>query len=63
MIHSMPRAVSLPPEEQPVTITIRVPRDVADMVRAMAEREERSISWMTARLLRQALAADAKRRK
>jgi predicted transcriptional regulator len=61
MLETMPRAVPLPPEQQPVAITIRVPRDVADQIRDLAEREERSIAWMTSKLLREALAAQAKR--
>ncbi len=62
MLETVPRP-ALPPEQQPVAITIRVPRDVADQLRELAEREERSITWMASKLLREALAGQAKQRR
>lgn len=58
MLETMPRPAGAPADDTSYkALTVRLPRELVDQIKALAEREERSINYITARLLRQALSS------
>jgi len=56
MIQTMPRPAGTPADESDYqALTVRIPRELVDRIKTMARDEERSINYVAARLLRQAL--------
>ena len=52
----MPRPIGTSKESGDYgTLTVRIPRELLDQIEAIAQREERSLNYVAARLLREAL--------
>jgi predicted transcriptional regulator len=56
MIETMPRPAGAPVDESKYrALTVRLPAELVDQIKSIAEAEERSINYVAARLLRKAL--------
>jgi predicted HicB family RNase H-like nuclease len=55
MITSVPRPTGAPQESDYKALTVRIPRELVECIQAMARDEQRSLNFIAARLLREAL--------
>lgn len=55
MIRTVPRPAGAPQDSDYKALTVRLPRELVERIQEMARVEERSINFIAARLLREAM--------